>query len=134
MECVVLFFYIHYNSVIKVAHLLASVVLYWLLNEQADLIGPISRAVSRYWCNVNVISYYYMFELKAQQSKVNFTLFPRGYIHQYFCVKLPSSRKCGECSLDAGVRHAMIKLEKSLICFAKRNVKGVFISHFSLTL
>lgn len=69
-----------------------------------------------------------MFELKAQQSKVYFTFFPRGYIHQYFCVKLPSSRKCGECSLDAGARRAMIKLAKSLICFAKSNVGEEFPS------
>lgn len=68
---------------------------------------------------MNVISYYCMFELKAEQSKVYFAFFPRGYIRQYFCVKLPSPRKRGECSLDAGARHAVIKLAKSLICFSR---------------
>lgn len=79
---------------------------------------------------MNVISYYYMFELKAQQSKVYFAFFPRGYIHQYFCVKLPSPRKCGEYSLDAGARHAMIRLAKSLICLS-RGVLGEFLSAIS---
>lgn len=49
----------------QVTYLWPDVIIYWLVNEQADLIGPISGAVSRYWCNVNVISYDYMFELKA---------------------------------------------------------------------
>lgn len=111
MKFIILFFSIHCETVVQVTYLWAGVIIYWLVDEQADLFGPISRAVSRYWCNVNVISYYYMFELKAQQCKVYFTFFPRGYIHQYFCVKLPSSRKCGECSLDAGARHAMISLQ-----------------------
>lgn len=48
MKFIILFFSIHCETVVQVTYLWAGVILYWLVDEQADLIGPISRAVSRY--------------------------------------------------------------------------------------